>query len=303
MVDEARHVGRARAWVLAARPKTLPAAAAPVVAATGLAHASGRFALLPAAAALLGALLIQVATNLANDYFDFVKGGDTAARIGPTRVTQAGLLSPAAVRNGMLVVLAAALVVGIYLVAVGGAPIVVIGLASLVCAVAYTGGPFPLAYHGLGDVFVFVFFGLVAVAGTYWVQALALNGEVFLLGAGMGTFITAILVVNNLRDRETDAAAGKHTLAVRIGDRATIGEYVLCLGVAALVPVVGVLGYGWTPWVLLSLAGVGAAGPALRRVLGFVDRASLNPALGGTARGVGLYGLAMGVGFWMGTLL
>lgn len=293
--------GGAAAWILAARPKTLPAAAAPVVAATGLAAAWGAFRAGPALAALVGAVLIQIATNLANDYYDFLKGGDSPSRIGPTRVTQAGLLSPDAVRRAMTLVLALAFVNGIYLVAVGGWPIVAIGLASLVCAVAYTGGPWPLAYHGLGDLFVFVFFGLVAVGGTFWVQALTLTPDVFLLGSGLGAFITAILVVNNLRDRETDAEAGKRTLAVRIGDRATAGEYLVCLAAAGAVPVVGVTAFGWSPWALASLIGVAAAVPAARRVLRYRDRAALNPALGGTARGVGIYGLALGLGLWLGT--
>lgn len=288
-------------WLMAARPKTLPAAAAPVLAGMGLAAYHRVFAAGPAMAALVGALLIQVATNLANDYFDFVKGGDTADRIGPTRVTQAGLLSPEAVKQGMFVVLALALLDGAYLVAVGGWPILVVGLASLICAVAYTGGPFPLAYHGLGDLFVFVFFGWVAVAGTYWVQALDVGADALLAGTGLGTFSTAILVVNNLRDRVTDEAAGKRTLAVRLGDRATVAEYVGCLLVAAAVPVVGTVTLGWPRWVILALVGVLAAVPALRRVIGFEDRQALNPALGGTARGVGLYGLGLGAGLWLGS--
>ena len=288
-------------WLMAARPKTLPAAAAPVLAGVGLALHHRVFAAGPAFAALIGALLIQVATNLANDYFDFVKGGDTETRIGPIRVTQAGLMSPERVKRGMLVVLALAVLNGAYLVFVGGWPILVVGVASLICAVAYTGGPFPLAYNGLGDVFVFVFFGLVAVAGTYWVQALAVDPGALLAGAGLGAFTTAILVVNNLRDRETDEAAGKRTLAVRLGDRATVAEYVLCLLVAAVVPLVGVVRLGWPPAVLLAWVGVLASIPALLRVIAFEDRIALNPALGGTAKGVGLYGLGLGLGLWLGS--
>ncbi|MGI9628415.1 MAG: 1,4-dihydroxy-2-naphthoate polyprenyltransferase [Longimicrobiales bacterium] len=294
-------MNRTGAWVLAIRPKTLPAAAAPVIAATGLAAASSRFNALPALAALLGALLIQVATNLANDYFDHVKGGDSESRVGPIRVTQSGMLPAASVRSAMWLFLALAFLVGIYLVWVGGWPIVVIGLLSLLCAVIYTGGPFPLAYHGLGDVFVFVFFGLVAVGGTYYVQALSVTPSAVLVGVGLGAFSTAILVVNNLRDRETDAAAGKRTLAVRIGDRATVLEYVACLFIAALVPAVGTWKFGWSPWVLLSLLGALAALPSLGLVFGFKERGELNPALGGTARGVGLYGLGLGLGHWLGT--
>jgi 1,4-dihydroxy-2-naphthoate octaprenyltransferase len=184
-------------WIQAARPKTLPAAAAPVLLGVGLAVWRGQVAWLPALAALFGALLIQIATNLANDYFDHARGADTEERVGPVRVTAAGLVPPAAVKRAMILTLAAALCVGLYLVAVGGWPIVVIGVVSLVLAVAYTGGPYPLAYNGLGDVFVFVFFGLVAVAGTYYVQALSFPAEAWWLGAGTGSLSTAILVVNN----------------------------------------------------------------------------------------------------------
>ena len=175
------------------RPKTLTAAAAPVLVGAGLAEAHGAFALFPVVAALAGAVCIQIGTNFANDYYDFVRGADGPNRVGPVRVTQAGLIPPAHVWWGMVAVLAAAASVGVYLVVVGGWPIVWIGLASLLCAVAYTGGPYPLAYHGLGDPFVFVFFGLIAVGGTYWVQALAVPGDVLLAGAGMGALSTAIL--------------------------------------------------------------------------------------------------------------
>jgi 1,4-dihydroxy-2-naphthoate octaprenyltransferase len=293
-------VGRAQAWVLAARPKTLLAAAAPVLVGTGLAQAHGRFAPLPALAALVGAVLIQIGTNLANDYYDWVRGGDTAERVGPVRVTQAGILPPEVVRRGMVVTLALAFLVGVYLIAVGGWPIAVVGVLSLVCAVAYTGGPFPLAYHGLGDVFVFVFFGLVAVGGTYWVQALALPADVILAGAAIGALDTAILVVNNLRDIETDARAGKRTLAVRLGRTGTRAEYCALLAMAAAAPVVGVLAYEWSPVALLSLAALVLAVPPLRRVLTAADPGDLIPALGQTARFTGLYALLLAVGVSLG---
>ena len=194
---------------MAARAKTLVAAAAPVLIGTGLASFRGAFRPLPALMALVGALLIQIATNLANDYYDFVRGADTAERVGPVRVTQAGLLAPAAVWRAMVGLIAAAVLVGSYLVWVGGWPILWVGVLSLVCAVAYTGGPFPLAYLGLGDLFVFVFFGLVAVTGTYWVQARELPPDALLAGVGVGALSTAILVVNNLRDLATDEAGGE----------------------------------------------------------------------------------------------
>jgi len=289
-----------RAWVLAARPKTLTAAAAPVVAGTGLAALHGAAAALPALAALVGALLIQIATNLANDYYDHVRGGDTPERVGPLRVTQAGVLEPAAVKRAMIAVLAAALLVGVYLVWVGGWPIAILGLASLACAVLYTGGPWPLAYHGLGDVFVFVFFGLGAVGGTYWVQALRWSPDAMLLGAGMGALITAILVVNNLRDIPTDARAGKRTLAVRIGVGATRAEYALLMMGALVVPAVGVALYGWPRASLAALLVVPLYMRPVGRVLRFREPRELLPALGETSRVVAVYGVLLGLGLAFG---
>jgi 1,4-dihydroxy-2-naphthoate octaprenyltransferase len=257
------------------------------------------FSLLPALGALLGALLIQVGTNLANDYYDHVRGGDTEGRVGPVRVTQAGLIPPRTVRNAAYLVLGLALMVGTYLAWVGGWPIVVVGLLSLVCAVAYTGGPFPLAYHGLGDLFVFVFFGLVAVAGTYWVQALDLPLEALLAGAGVGAMNTAILVMNNLRDLDTDRMSGKRTLAVRIGRSGSKAEFLTLVAFALAVPSLGMALVQWTPWTLLSLGSVASlAGPtqAILRYRPESDPRSLIPPLGGTARAAGLYGLLLGIG-------
>jgi len=289
-----------RAWVLATRPRTLSAAAAPVAAGSGFAAADGVFAAPPALAALLGALLIQIATNLANDYYDFVKGGDTAERLGPVRVTQAGILAPGAVFRGMMAALGLALATGCYLAWVAGWPVVAIGLVSMLMGVCYTGGPYPLSYHGLGDVFVFLFFGPVATAATYYVQAQLWSPGAIVAGVGLGAFSTAMLVVNNLRDRETDGAAGKRTLAVRFGDRFSVAQYFGALAVAGAVPVIGVVTMGWSPWTLMSLAGFLACIPAAGRVLDFTDRRALNPALGMTARGVALYGAGLGAGALLG---
>jgi 1,4-dihydroxy-2-naphthoate octaprenyltransferase len=295
-----REVTRAQAWLLAARPKTLTAALAPVVVGTALATHDGVLAWLPALAALVGATLIQLGTNFANDYYDFVRGGDTEDRVGPVRVTQAGILKPESVKRGMWTVLGAALLVGTYLVWVGGWPIVWIGLSSLTCAVLYTGGPFPLAYHGLGDVFVFVFFGLVAVSGTYYVQGLAWPPDVFLAGAALGALNTAILVANNLRDIETDATVGKRTLAVRIGTRGSQVQYLTMLFVAFVVPVVGWRVYGWPAASLAALLVAPLCIAPVRRVLTHTEPAELLPALGETARVVGVYGLLLGLGLVLG---
>lgn len=226
----------ARAWLLATRPKTLPAAVAPVIVGVALAIRDDSFQLLPALAALAGALLLQIGVNLANDYFDYERGVDTADRLGPVRVTQSGLLRPEQVRLGMVVTFTLAALAGLYLIAVGGWPILVIGMSSILAALAYSGGPFPLGSHGLGDLFVFIFFGLVAVGGTYYVQARALTAFILLAATPVGLLITDILVVNNLRDIESDARAGKHTLAVLLGDRGTRAEYVLLAAVAYLIP-------------------------------------------------------------------
>jgi 1,4-dihydroxy-2-naphthoate polyprenyltransferase len=216
------------------------------------------------------------------------------------RVTQAGMIQPEAVRRGMLIVLAAAMLPGAYLVAVAGWPIVWIGLASLACAVLYTGGPYPLAYHGLGDLFVFIFFGLVAVGGTYYVQGLSWPADALLAGAGLGALSTALLVVNNLRDIETDARAGKRTLAVRLGRRGTRVEYVLLLAVAAAVPVVGFLAFDWPPTVFLALIVAPLCFRPLQAVLSATDPRELIPALGATARVVALYGVLLALGLALG---
>jgi len=238
--------GSLAAWVLAARPATLAAALAPVAVGSACAVAQGTFRVGPAVAVALGALLLQVGANFANDVFDYEKGADTAERLGPTRAVQAGLIEPRAVRRGMWLVFGLAVLVGIYLTIEAGPAIVAVGVLSILAAIAYTGGPYPLGYHGLGDVFVFLFFGVVAVTGSAFVHARELSWLAFLASLPMGALSTAILVVNNLRGRGTDARAGKRTLAVRLGRRGALFEYGLLLALAYAVPiglvVSGVLG-------------------------------------------------------------
>ena len=212
---------------MACRPATLVAAVVPVAVGTACAAAVDAVHWLAACAALVGALLIQIGTNFANDAFDFESGADTQDRLGPPRAAQLGLLTPHQLRIGMAIVFAIAIVVGIYLTTRAGWPIVAIGLASIVCGIAYTGGPYPLGYNGLGDVFVIVFFGFVAVCGTAFVQSGAIPAIAWWAAVPVGALATAILCVNNLRDRTTDAAVGKRTLAVRLGARAVRLEYVL----------------------------------------------------------------------------
>jgi 1,4-dihydroxy-2-naphthoate octaprenyltransferase len=285
---------------MAARPATLAAAVSPVLVGTAMAAFHDAAALLPALAALAGAVLIQIATNLANDYFDARRGVDSAERLGPTRMVQAGILTPEAVLGATFLVLGLALAVGAYLVWVGGLPILLIGLASLVCAIAYTGGPLPLAELGLGDLFVFVFFGLIAVGGTYYVQTGTLTADVLLAGAGVGALSTAILVVNNLRDLETDARAGRRTLAVRLGPSGAKAEFLALIFAAAVVAPLGTLLAGWPAWTLLAFVGLGPALRAIGTVLRYVDPRELNPALRDVARGVGWYGGLLAAGFVIG---
>jgi 1,4-dihydroxy-2-naphthoate octaprenyltransferase len=283
-------------WVAALRPRTLPAAVAPVV--VGSALAARHVELDPGLAALTAgtALLIQIATNLANDYFDFRKGADTEERVGPVRAVAAGLLDARTVRNAAFLVLALAAACGAVLVARGGLPILAIGLAALVCAPGYTAGPFPLAYIGAGDLFVFVFFGLAAVAGTVWLQVGALVPGVWPAAIAMGALATAILVVNNLRDRHTDAEAGKRTLAVRLGARAARIEYaglvVLALGCAAWMAV------STAPGAALALATALPGWREIRRVQRN-DGAALNASLARTARLELLFAAALAAGLWL----
>jgi 1,4-dihydroxy-2-naphthoate octaprenyltransferase len=290
--------GSVRRWVIAVRPATLPAAVTPVVVGTAAAFAVGGFRRGPALAALAGALLLQVGANLANDLLDYRKGADTEDRLGPTRVVQAGLLSPQAVRNAAALTFSLALLVGVYLTWVAGWAVVAIGVASIAAAIAYTGGPFPLGYNGLGDLAVFVFFGLVAVCGTTFVQAGFVPALAWVAAIPVGTLITAILVVNNVRDIATDAAAGKRTLAVRFGRRGALLEYALLLSAAYLVPPALFLAGRLDAWVLLPVATAPAAGRLYRRVARDTGRA-LNPALGHTA----MLGVVFGALFALGIVL
>jgi len=290
-----------RAWWLAVRPRTLPAALAPVVLGSSIAAYYGAFHLPSALLAALCAVLIQIGTNLANDYYDFVKGADTSERVGPLRVTQAGLLPPRAVRNGMRWVLTAAFGFGLLLVWRGGILILLIGVASLLCAVAYTAGPFPLAYVGLGDLFVLVFFGCIAVAGTVYVQTLNFSHVAVVAGLGPGLLATALLAVNNLRDRETDRRAGKRTLAVRFGAAFARAEYALCiLGAHGVVPI-ACIAMGAPRGILLGVLTL-PLGLWLAYRVSKTDGAALNPLLGRSAQLLLLHSTLTALG-WLGSRL
>ena len=268
---------------------------------TGVAIGDGVFAAGPFVAALFGAICLQVGANFANDVFDFERGADTGDRLGPPRATQMGLLTPTQMKLGMWAAFLLAFLAGIYLVVVAGWIVVVIGLASIVAGLIYTGGPWPVGYHALGDAFTFVFFGMVAVVGTYFVQAEAAPGMVWLAAVPVGCTVTAILVANNLRDLATDRAAGKTTLAVVLGERGTRAWYVLLLvaayGVAiALWPATRV-----EPWALLVLASLPLAVPLLRSVAGGTAGRALNATLVQTARFHLIFGvlLALALTDWL----
>ena len=285
-------------WLQAIRPKTLSAGAVPVIIGIGLAYGQGSGRLLPAVAALAGALLIQIGTNLSNDYYDFKRGADTSERLGPVRVTQNGLIAPQVVLAAGLLCFAAAFAVGLYLVALGGWPIAALGVASLLCGFAYTGGPVPLAYIGLGDVFVLAFFGFGAVGGTYFVQTGSLTPAVAWASIPAGALSTAILVVNNLRDTATDAKAGKRTLVVRWGALAGKVEYCAMLAAAFAAPLLMWLLGTSRGWPLLSWLSAPLALPPLQRVLR-QHGAALNPALGGTARLQLVFGILFASGLYL----
>jgi len=283
---------------MATRPPTLPAAVAPVFVGTAVAYAEDSFSLGPALAAMFGALCLQIGANFANDVFDFHRGADTADRLGPPRATQMGLLTSREVLTGMWLMFALAMLAGVYLVAVAGWPVVAMGLASIVAAIVYTGGPWPIGYHALGDVFTFVFFGLVAVAGTAFVQAEEVTRLAILAALPMGCTVTAILVINNLRDIHTDGRTGKTTLAVVIGERATRWWYTLLVaGAYALAGVVALQRGSVAP--ALVVLSVPLAAPLVRTVLGGLSGRELNPVLRATARFHLVFGvlLALGITF------
>lgn len=282
-------------WLEATRPKTLPAAAAPVLVGTALALARDAFHAPSAIAALVGALLIQIGTNYANDFYDFQKGADTEDRLGPRRATQAGLVTPAAMKRAFVLAFALAFLVGSYLVVRGGWPIVAIGLASIVSGIAYTGGPYPLGYNGLGDLFVWIFFGPVAVGGTVWVQAHGIEPVDLVVGAAFGLLATAILSVNNLRDADTDVLAGKRTLAVRFGKGFARFEYAACLVVALLVPLV--LGIVSERPALVGVLLLVPWAFVLYRRVARTEGSALNPLLGATGKFLVAYAVLFALGW------
>ncbi len=286
------------AWILASRPPTLAAAVVPVAVGAACAFALGGLRWGPTLAALWGAIWIQIGTNFANDVFDHEKGADAGERLGPTRAVQAGWVSPARMRRAMWLAFALAAAAGAYLTWVAGWPIAVIGVASVASGIAYTGGPYPLGYHGLGDVFVLIFFGFVAVCGTAFVNLGTVPAIAWWAAVPVGCLATAILVVNNVRDRIGDREAGKGTLVARFGRRAGVGEYALLLAASYLVPLWLFRGQA-EPWILLPLITLPRAAVLLSQLIHNEGRV-LNATLGGTAQLMVLYGALFAAGIAVG---
>jgi 1,4-dihydroxy-2-naphthoate octaprenyltransferase len=268
-----------RIWLMAARPRTLPAAIAPVLVGTSLAGFAHVFHPLRFVAALLGALFIQVGTNLSNDYSDARRGADADDRLGPVRVTAGGLVPPRQVLVATYVTFGLAVLAGVYLVVVAGWQLLIVGAASILAGVAYTGGPRPYGYEGLGEAFVFLFFGVVAVAGSFFVQVKHLSWEAFALSVPVGLLAAAILVVNNVRDIDSDRRAGKRTLAVKLGRERTRGLFAAVVYLAYLLAPVTWLFGPTTAWVMLPWLTLPLATAVVRLVRSRTDGPSLNGAL------------------------
>lgn len=286
-------------WWLAIRPKTLPAAACPVVVGAACALSDHRFSALMFAAALAGALLIQISVNLANDYFDFLHDIDTPDRKGPKRMTQCGLIPPETVRNAFILTMLIALGLGAFLIIKGGVVILYIVIASLLGVICYSAGPFPIASNGLGEVFVFIFFGPVAVAGTYYLMAGCVTPIVFIASVPVGLLVTAIIVVNNLRDIGTDARAGKRTLAVILGPWRTKVEFVFLVLFSFLIPCLMFASGRWSWAILLPLAVFWKSYPVFKTIFE-QDGEILNLALADTAKLALMFSALFAIGIVIG---
>ena len=291
------HKQKLKIWFESLRPKTLTASIAPVFIGTAMASHDGNFDTVIMALTFVAALLIQIGTNLANDYYDFIKGADTEIRVGPTRATQAGLVTPSQMKFAFMLTFALAAACGLYLVYVGGIPILLIGLASILCGILYTTGPVPLAYYGLADIFVFVFFGPVAVGGTYYLQTHTINPYVLLAGIAPGLFSIAILTVNNFRDIETDKAANKKTLAVRFGPKFAIAEYITAIIAACLIPAIICINLKSNYWSMISVLTLLIAVAPIKTILSKPDASTLNQMLARTGFLLLFYSFFFSVGW------
>jgi 1,4-dihydroxy-2-naphthoate octaprenyltransferase len=288
--------GPFRLWLTAARPRTLPAAVAPVVVGTALAGSEGVFRPLAFLAALVGSVFIQIGTNLSNDYSDARRGADTEDRLGPVRVTAGGLVPPRRVLLWTYLAFGVALVAGAYLTVVAGIELLLVGIVSILAGVLYTGGPRPYGYEGLGELFVFLFFGVVAVCGSYFVQTERLTGEALAVSVPVGLLAAGILVVNNIRDVDTDRRAGKRTLVVKLGRERARYLFAGMVGLALASPVAICLAFGLDAWVLLPIASTPLAVGLARTVGSRTDGPALNSALAGAGALLGVFSVLLAAG-------
>ena len=284
-------------WLLASRPKTLPAALSPVLIGTAVAFGDGKGHWPSAILAALGALLLQIGANYANDYYDFISGADDKSRLGPMRATSAGLVKPQEMKRAFIFVFVLAMIVGIFLVMRGGLPVVFIGVLAIASAVLYTGGPFPLGYNGLGDLFVFIFFGLVAVGGTYYVQTLGITTLAILAGIAPGLFSVAILTMNNLRDIENDRRAGKHTLPVLLGETFGRMQYVTSVVIASLMPLLLIFLSDGRAWAAVSGLAFLLTLPIIRMIYREPPGVIYNQGLAQTGKALFLFSLLFSLGW------
>jgi len=292
------NISKFKIWFLASRPKTLPAAVAPIIIGLAMAYSDNKsINCLTAVLTLVCAVLIQVGTNFANDYFDFVKGTDNNKRIGPKRATQNGLVSKKEMKFAFLMTFAIAALLGIVLVIKGGWPILIIGILAIIFGILYTAGPMPLAYVGLGDIFVFIFFGIVAVCGTYFLQAFKITLSVFIASLAPGLLSAAILTSNNLRDENNDRLSGKRTVVVRLGYRFGSYEYLFCIIAANIIPFIIIIITKNYFFILLSLISLIFAIKPLRIVLSHPDPLKLMPVLQITAAVLMVYSIFFSIGY------
>ena len=294
-MENITEIGKIRSWVIASRPRTLPAAVVPVLVGSAAAASDNKFILLYASIALICSLLIQIGTNFTNDLYDYLKGADNEKRKGPLRVMVNGLITVTEMKMGIAIVFLTAFALGLYLVYNGGFIVLLIGIASILAGIAYTAGPYPLAYNGLGDMFVFMFFGVVGTVGTYFVQAHTLSYLPFLCSIPVGALITNILVVNNYRDIEEDRAANKYTLAVKLGRVFTRYQFISLLIISFIMPLILYFGFDFKYWIFLPYLTIPIAIKLIKMLYSFEGK-ELNKTLELTARLSALFGLLLSAG-------
>jgi len=283
-------------WLLASRPKTLFAAFVPIIVGSSLAYAEGKLNLLVALLTFICTTLLQIGTNFANDLFDYLRGADTKKRIGPLRVLNANLVTPTQMKLALIIVFSSAFLLGLFLVYHGGVLIFIIGVISIIAAIAYTAGPFPLAYNGLGDAASFIFFGVIGTVGTYFLQTGEITSIALLASLPVGALVTNIIVVNNYRDMEQDKIAGKITLAVKLGETFSRYEYVILISASFLVPLIIYLNYDFSEWIFLPYITFPIAYKLIVMMFSFTGP-QLNKTLELTAKFSALYGLLFALGF------